>query len=171
MKIFTLIQYRWGGDNHPSDRGQDISESDLSISSWDDSRASEVDTWASYIANCWVDQQYKGTYDFDRFTLLIDGVHVSSTASEDIYDFRTIPSREDGSATLEEIAHEQYVEDFWVKVVEYKNQLVEEYNEELAAEKARKAEALRIHNAEIAKGTEVHERVLYEALKRKFEGN
>lgn len=168
MKIFTLIEYKWGGHHHPTDRGQDVTDSDIKISSWDER---SDDLWAAYIANCWVDQQYKGTYKFDRFTLLIDGIYVSETDSSDIWDFRYLMENDDGSATPEEIAHEKFVNEFWESVKEFKNKLVEQYNEELAEAKARATEARRIHDEKIAKGTEAVERELYEKLKQKYEGN
>jgi len=170
LKVFTLIEYKWGGDHHPSDRGQNVSDSDLKISSWDN-RVDDhhiLSTVPRYVANCWFEQQYKGNYGFDRYTLLLNGIHVSQTLSDDIWEFAGFPSFADPSP--EEREHEEFVENFWNKVKAFKNELVEQYNEELAAAKARATEARRIHDEEIAKGTEAYELALYQSLKQKYEG-
>jgi hypothetical protein len=171
LKVFTLIEYKWGGDHHPSDRGQNVTDSDLKISSWDNRRDDHhiLSTVPRYVANCWFEQQYKGNYGFDRFTLLCNGIHVSQTPSDDIWEFAGFPGFADPSP--EEIEHEKFVEEFWDKVKALKNDLVEKYNEELAQIKANAAEARRIHDAEIAKGVEAHERALYQTLKQKFGDN
>lgn len=164
--IFTLIEYRWGGDLHPSDRGQDVVSSNLEISSWDERTAS---SWVHHLAEIWFKHE-QGKYNFDRFTLLINGVHVDDTYSEDICTFHYIESNDDGSDSKEELEHQAFVKEYWDAVKAVKNRLKAEYDEHVASlQQARVLEAERQWRlAETA--SEEAARQTYLKLKERFEG-
>lgn len=163
--IFTLIQYRWGGDRHPSDRGQDVAESDLRISTWGER---DADICAREIAEAWAKQHYIGGYEFDRFTLLINGVHVNQTQGDDIWDYYYLPSNSDGEATPEELEHDAFVEEFWAEVVEMKDKLVAARKAKKLVEEQERAEEQRKKQIALQQQQEAAERAQLQTLLAKY---
>ncbi len=129
--IFTLIEVKDGGAVNSRDWGSGSVESNLSISSWDEK---DYDYWVNVIGRKAFEDSI-GTYVFDRFTILINGVHVNETASDDLDDYYSFPTP-NGEILPEEISHNLYAEQFWKDVLVAKNKRLVEHNQKVADKKA-----------------------------------
>jgi hypothetical protein len=166
--IFTMIEYKQGGNFSPCSCCVEVTNSDLAISNWNQD---DYQYWVNVIGRKLHRDGIAKEPDYNSRTILINGIHVNQFSSEDVYEYLSIPGTEDGEISHEELTHNEYAEKFWQDVLVAKNAAFVEHKALEDAKIAKQvADAQEKERLTILKAQQA-ERAKYEELKLKFESS
>jgi hypothetical protein len=164
MKIFTLIEYKEGGDRSPCRCCTEWESGELKISNWYEK---DIERVISVISGILYEQGIK-KYNFDDFTLLIDGHVVTYADSSNVWERLDFPRGDGNELSKEESDHENFVDNFWYSVQKKSGEAKAAYDKAQEAIKLAEKKAHEERDRKAKEKADEDERKQYEALKQKF---